>query len=252
MGLVIGVAVVIVAAVAYWWFTRANTVNSRDGLNYVWIEPGTFEMGCSPGDGECVDSEKPVHLVTITKGLWMGQTPVTQAAYRRVIGKNYASGLSTASHFQGDHRPVESVNWDDASAYCSAIGMRLPTEAEWEYAARAGSTASRYGDINAIAWYGINSGGQTHDVAQKQPNAWKLYDMLGNVWQWTADWHDRNYYSQSPSQDPHGPVSGQQRVLRGGGWGDVARVVRVSDREVGLPNIRFIIVGFRCVGEALP
>jgi formylglycine-generating enzyme required for sulfatase activity len=157
-------------------------VNPKDGLKYVWIPPGRFTMGCSEGDTECEDDEKPAHEVTITIGFWLGQTPVTQAAYQRVTGSN-------PSHFSGSERPVESVSLNDALRYCVAISGRLPTEAEWEYAARAGSTGARYGDVNEIAWYATNSGGRTHDVGQKQASVFGLYDVLGNVWQWTADWY---------------------------------------------------------------
>ena len=241
-------------------------VNAKDGLRYVWIPAGTFQMGCSPGDNDCDYQEKPAHTVRISKGFWMGQTLVTQAAYQRVRGSN-------PSHFHGDQLPVETVTWDDANGYCAAVGMRLPTEAEWEYA-RAGDTASRYGDVDAISWYGDNSGNQridskalyeqdksnywnklvangnaTHAVGQKQPNGWKLYDMLGNVWEWTSDWYDKDYYSQSPSQDPRGPSSGTYRVLRGGSWGNSARVVRVSNRDRGGPGDRDNDGGFRCAGE---
>jgi len=217
-------------------------VNPKDGLTYVWIPPGTFPMGCSPGDNECETDERPAHTVTITKGFWIGQTEVTQAAYQRVVGTN-------PSNFRGDRLPVETVSWNDANAYCAAVGMRLPAEAEWEYAARAGSTASRYGGLGAIAWYDGNSGNQTHEVGSKEPNAWKLYDMLGNVWEWVADWHDEHYYSQSPSQDPRGPSSGQYRALRGGSWYLSARSTRASYRGRVVPGFRFRSYGFRCVGE---
>jgi formylglycine-generating enzyme required for sulfatase activity len=222
-------------------------VNHRDGLSYVWIHPGKFQMGCSPGDNECYDSEKPTHSVTITKGFWMGQTPVTQAAYRHVTGAN-------PSHVQYEQHPVVSVTWFDASDYCAAVGMRLPTEAEWEYAARAGSRGSRYGDLDAIAWYDGNSNDQMHDVAQKQPNAWKLYDMLGEVEQWTADWYGE--YSQTPVENPHGPNSGGDfgpvKVLRGGGAFGHSSFARASNRSLDLQVSESPSRGFRCAGESLP
>ena len=222
-------------------------VNSRDRLTYVWIEPGTFHMGCSPGDGDCRKDEMPAHSVTITRGFWMGQTAVTQAAYQRVKGSNPSS-------LKGDQRPVVDVNWYDAVAYCSAVGMRLPTEAEWEYAARAGSSASRYGDLDLVAWWGGNSGNQLHDVAQKQPNGWGLFDMLGNVWQWTADWYSENYYNQPPPRDPKGPPSGTEKVARGGAFHTRGDFVRLSHRGNGgnLPGHVSTVLGFRCSAEKLP
>jgi formylglycine-generating enzyme required for sulfatase activity len=215
-------------------------VNAKDGLEYVWIPPGTFTMGCSPGDSLCDSDEKPVHQVTITKGFWLGKTPVTQQAYRQVTGND-------PSHFKGANRPVESITWDEARVYCSAIGGRLPTEAEWEYAARAGSTQALYGDIDRIAWYSANSGSQTHDVGQKQPNGFGLYDMLGNVWQWTADWYGT--YRESPDRDPAGPASGTYRVLRGGAWDHNPRGEHASYRNWVDPGKRNYTFGFRCVGE---
>jgi hypothetical protein len=158
-------------------------VNTKDGLTYVWIPPGSFMMGCSPEDSECFFYENPPHRVTITKGFWLGQTVVTQLAYQRVKGDN-------PSNLTGANRPVEQVTWYESSQYCLRIGGRLPTEAEWEYAARAGTTGSRYGNLDQIAWYANNSDNQTHGVALKPPNAWGLYDMLGNVNQWVSDWYD--------------------------------------------------------------
>ncbi|MGA3210333.1 MAG: formylglycine-generating enzyme family protein [Terriglobales bacterium] len=220
----------------------ASKVNPKDNLTYVWIPSGKFQMGCSPGDSKCGEDEKPRHEVTITKGFWMGQTAVTQEAYQHVTEIN-------PSHFHGDQLPVENVTWDDAVAYCTAVGMKLPTEAEWEYAARAGSTALRYRDVDAIAWHEGNSGNQTHAVGLKQPNAWKLYDMLGNVWQWTADWYDPGYYAHSESQDPEGPTGGKYRTLRGGSWGISSRLCRASLRFGVAPDSRDSSYGFRCVGQ---
>jgi formylglycine-generating enzyme required for sulfatase activity len=140
---------------------------------------------------------------------------------------------------------VEYLTWTDSQNFCVATGMRLPTEAEWEYAARAGSTGSRYGDIDSIAWHYGNSNGKTHEVGQKQPNEWGLYDMLGNVWQWTADWY-ADQYSGNNETDPKGPSSGQYRALRGGSWDLLSKGVRVSYRVFSFP--RDYGVGFRCAG----
>jgi formylglycine-generating enzyme required for sulfatase activity len=221
-------------------------VNPADGLTYVQIPPGTFVMGCSSADTECDRDEKPAHRVTIRKGFRMGQTPVTQEAYQRVTGKS-------PGYFKGANFPVESVNWEEAQAYCQATGMRLPTEAEWEYAARAGDAASRYGELDRVAWYGPNSGNKTHEVMQKQPNAWNLYDMLGNVWQWTADWYGAYIYgaytADGDFRDPQGPATGKIRALRGGSWGNGPAFVRVSVRSGNEPENRSNVVGFRCAGD---
>jgi formylglycine-generating enzyme required for sulfatase activity len=214
-------------------------VNPKDGLTYVWIAPGQFMMGCSPGDGQCRDSEKPLHLVKISKGFWIGQTLVTQAAYQRVTVDS-----RKPIDFPGERLPVKQVSWDEARSYCKAVGMRLPTEAEWEYAARAGSTTARYGDLGAIARYHDNSGDSTKPVAQRQPNAWGLYEMEGNVWEWVQDWYDRNYYGQSPATDPQGPSSGLSRVLRGGSWVSNGRV---SFRYALEPGSHYNDSAFRCV-----
>jgi len=227
-------------------------VNPKDGLKYVWIPPGTFMMGCSPGDNECYDYEKPPHQVTITKGFWLGQTEATVAAYRKFAGSTGAR-MPAAPEFNAgwnnQDMPIVNVSWDDATGFCVWAGGRLPTESEWEYAARGGSTEARYGPIDEVAWYANNSGLKTHDVGQKRANAFGLYDMLGNVWEWVNDWHDQNYYQNSPSQDPPGPASGQYRVLRGGSWVDVPRLVRVSFRGRMVPAFSYGTFGFRCSGE---
>jgi len=217
-------------------------VNPKDGLKYVWIPAGQFRMGCSQGDTGCYPDERP-HVVSIAKGFWLGQTPVTQAAYSRVAGTN-------PSAFKGDSLPVDSATWPEAEQYCKAVGGRLPTEAEWEYAARAGNSNTRYGDLNAIAWYRNNSGGITQAVGTKAPNSWDLYDMLGNVWQWTADWYGpTNFAGQQESADPKGPPNGDKRVLRGGSWNNDPSRVRVSlrNRDWRGPNSpRAGAYGLRC------
>jgi formylglycine-generating enzyme len=200
--------------------------NLKDGLKYVFIPAGKFVMGCSPGDTECDTDEKPPHAEQIPNGFWLGQTEVTQAAWKKM------NGGDAPSHFKGDELPVESVDWNQANAYCQAIGGRLPTEKEWEYAARAGTTGPRYGALDAIAWYTANSGGTTHRAGRKQANAFGLYDMLGNVWEWTSDNYDA-----------------QRKTMRGGSWSGNAGGVRVSFRIGNVPSTRYVEFGFRCVGE---
>jgi len=213
--------------------------NPKDGLTYVWIPPpasGTFLMGCSPGDAECYPDEKLPHAEQIANGFWLGQTEVTQAAWKKV------NGGDSPSHFKGDQLPVENVNWNQAGAYCKAIGGRLPTEKEWEYAARAGTTGARYGSLDGIAWNSGDSRNTTHPVSLKPPNAFGLYDMLGNVWEWVAD--DWAAY-------PGGSITACKgcKVVRGGSWDRNSMYVRASDRHQVPPSTRSSDIGFRCVGD---
>jgi formylglycine-generating enzyme required for sulfatase activity len=179
------------------------------------IPAGTFAMGSA--STEALPDQKPVHAITISRGFWLGKTEVTQGLWKAAMGSNPANFQS------GDNYPVEQVSWDDCQRFIAKLNQltgknsfRLPTEAEWEYACRAGTTSERYGDLNAVAWYSANSGNLTHSVAQKLPNDWGLYDTLGNVDEWCADWWSETFYSQSPAVDPQGPPSGAKRVLRGG------------------------------------
>jgi len=260
----------------------AKKVNPKDGLTDLLIPPGTFTMGCSPEDLECEGGEKPAHEVTLTKGFWMGQTPVTKGAwkpYAQATGKAMPPEKIlqwTVNAVDGnDSLPVVAVTWDEAAGYCGWAGMRLPSEAQWEYAARAGTTGARYGNLDEIAWYADNSGRLLIDstaiwntdaanygqrlfdngngpkpVGQKLPNAYGLYDMLGNVAQWTTDWYDERYYQTSEKQDPSGPPGGTLRALRGGSWSFDPRLVRVSARLSDVPpGKRGINFGLRCVGE---
>jgi formylglycine-generating enzyme required for sulfatase activity len=185
-------------------------------------------MGCSAGDRECFAWEKPGHAINIEKGFWIGQTEVTQDAYQRVIHTN-------PSRYRGALLPVDQVGWRDARAYCETVGMRLPTEAEWEYAARGGSPLARYGDIDRVSWYDRNSGDTTHAVGQKEPNSYGLFDTLGNVWEWVED-----AYKDS-GQD--------MKILRGGAFFNLARDVRVSDRLWAVPETTHRDIGFRCAGD---
>jgi len=220
-------------------------INPIDEQRYVFIPPGRFSMGCSLNDSECDADEKPLHEVEITVGFWIGQTEVTQAAYESVTKRNPSS-------YRRPDQPVETVSWDEANSYCQSTGLRLPSEAEWEYAARAGSNEIRYGILDQIAWLETNSRGRPQPVATKLPNRWGLYDMLGNVWEWTADWYAGGYYTSNVSRDPQGPPSspGHRRVLRGGAWSSHARGVRVSNRDwMGPRNRGNPSFGFRCAGD---
>lgn len=181
-------------------------VNPRDSLNYVWIPPGTFTMGCSPGDDNCKVDEKPPHRVTISAGFWLGQIQVPVKAYQ-----NYAAERGRKAVFNDLdlNLPVGAfdVSWYDAWDYCGWAGGRLPTEAEWEYAARGGTTQSRYGEnLDDIAWYLENGNRKEHEGGLKKPNPFGLFDMLGNLWEWVNDWYDPNYYQHSPDQDRRGRV----------------------------------------------
>jgi len=267
-------------------FTVQAKVNANDGLKYAWIPPGTFMMGCSPGDSACGGNEKPAHQVTLSKGLWLGQTEVTVGAYKRFTRES-GKGMPTEPDFMGralnsgwanDAMPIVNVSWDDATAYCSWAGGRLPTEAEWEYAARAGCTEARYGPPDEIAWYADNSGEARIDsariwnekeqskyaerlrdngnrmrgAAQKRANGFGLFDMLGNVWEWVSDWYGEKYYQGSPERDPPGATSSEHRVLRGGSWVNSADGMRLSLRVMSKPGVGSVNLGFRCVREVIP
>lgn len=221
-------------------------------MEFVWIRPGSFMMGCSSGDTECYAEEKPAHRVAITRAFELGRYQVTQQQYEAALGSN-------PSYFPAASQPVEGVSWDDAQKFCEALNAkkdgylyRLPTEAEWEYAARAGDTTSRYGPLNEIAWYADNSEGRTHPVGLKKPNAFGLYDTLGNVWEWVQDRYDPDYYSHSAASDPQGADNGEYRIARGGSWRGIARgPARVSSRYIVKSSVRSIVIGFRCARQTL-
>jgi len=242
---------------------RAGTVriNPNDGQPYVWIPPGEFLMGCSPGDQECYDDEKPPRRVRLTRGFWLGQTEVSVGAYKQYAAK---MGISSPSEpvlgstklnpdWSDPEQPMVMISWQAAKSYCESWARgRLPTEAEWEYAARAGTTGARYGELDAIGWHANNSGGAIRRVKQKQPNAWGLYDTLGSVNEWTADWYEQTYYSTGPAVDPQGPADGQVRVPRGGSWYNPPRFLRLSARPKSVPDRRNPGLGVRCACDRLP
>ena len=215
-------------------------VNPKDGLKYLWIPPGTFNAGCSPGDDECFEDEYPSRKTVLTHGFWLSQTEVTQAAFRNIMGYN-------TSVLEGDNLPVDSVSWVEADVYCRAIGGRLPSEAEWEWAARAGTTGARYDKLDDIAWYLNNANFTTHPVGTKKPNAFGLYDMLGNVVEWTYTF----YWVQLNQENvnPIGPTTAEYKSLRGGGWWDDPELIRVSYRRHFETTDEDYNLGFRCAAD---
>lgn len=250
----------------------------RHLLRYVWIPKGSFEMGCSAGDSECDPVEKPARKVVLSKGFWIGQTEVTVGAYKHFVQKTgnkmppeprWLDRFLNAG-WHDSEQPIVNVTLNEAQAFCTWAGGRLPTESEWEYAARAGSTVARYDDIKSIAWYSddsgtvpfngeaimrsdpkdygellYKSGAHPHPVGEKTPNRWNLYDTLGNVWEWT------NTVFPGPNQQNEGSKSAdsdvQNQVLRGGAWSFTARLNRASAKGSAPRRHRSTSIGFRCV-----
>ncbi len=252
--------------------TKTITLPGGATMEMVWCPPGTFMMGSPKGEvgrGRYENS----HQVRLTQGFWMAKTEVTQAQWKSVMGKN-------PSFFMGNNLPVENVSWEDCHEFCKKTGLQLPTEAQWEYACRAGSTTALpngpiqiLGENNApvldpIAWYGGNSSvgwtgvdgydtsdwsekqypsgkAGTHPVGKKKPNAWGLYDMIGNVWEWCEDWYGA--YPSGSVTNPRGASSGTDRVARGGSWGSKAAYCRSASRFLRNPLSTYNVLGFRPV-----
>jgi formylglycine-generating enzyme required for sulfatase activity len=222
-------------------------VNPMDGQTYVWIPPGEFTMGCSEADSECTDDEKPTHPVSIDKGFWLGQTEVTLAAYRK-----YADRLGATVPDGAGDMPATEVSWAEAKTYCAAVGGRLPTEAEWEYAARGGKPGAYYGVVPEIAWYAGNSGDAPHAVGKKKPNAYGLYDVLGNVREWVLDRYFNKYDVAAPAtgdavEQPLAPNA--STVARGGFWESEAAAIRLSHRSALATDSADPSIGWRCASD---
>ncbi|MDR1242621.1 MAG: formylglycine-generating enzyme family protein [Deltaproteobacteria bacterium] len=227
-----------------------KTCTNSIGMEFILIPSGSFTMGTDKDFEDASDDERPQHRVSISKPFYLGKYEVTQAQWTAVMGNN-------PSKFKGRRNPVEQVSWDDAQDFIQRLNQqegharyRLPTEAEWEYAARAGTTGVYPSGDDAYsfgryAWHRDNSRWTTHPVGQKQPNAWGLHDMHGNVWEWVQDWYGERYYSDSPGVDPTGPSSGSDRVERGGSWLNAAEHCRSANRINRAPVNRSLIIGFR-------
>ena len=235
----------------YFQIPRRQAINVSEslGLNFVYIPSGTFTMGSPPEEKDRYEDEKQYN-VTLTEGFYIQTTEVTQRQWTAVMGNN-------PSFFQncGDDCPVDHVSWNDVQEFIRKLNQqegsdvyRLPTEAEWEYACRAGSTTRFcYGDdekrLGEYAWFEENSDGRTHPVGQKKPNAWGLYDMHGNVWEWCQDWYGE--YPHGPVIDPKGPSKGSGRVLRGASAFNASWNVRSALRTNDPPDFRGGVAGFR-------
>jgi formylglycine-generating enzyme required for sulfatase activity len=234
-------------------------------LKLAYVVPGSFRMGADDGEAD----ERPAHEVRLTRGFWVGTAEVTQAQYEAVTQSGAepgAAGRGKPSSFVNPQNPVESVSWDDAMAFCATLTAReqaagrlpagleyrLPTEAEWEYAARGGSRSRGYlysgsNSATAVAWHDANSGNAPHPVARRAPNELGLYDLSGNVWEWCLDGYDPGYYAQSAATDPVNLKTVDRRVFRGGCWGFSSKFVRSSCRAGFQPGYVCDGLGFRVI-----
>jgi formylglycine-generating enzyme required for sulfatase activity len=221
-------------------------------LDLIWVSPGTFTMGSPREEPERNKAEGPETRVTFSRGFWLGKTEVTQAQYEAVMGKNPSTFKNV-----GPAAPVENVSWIDAMAFCRKLNDReaaagrlpegysytLPTEAQWEFANRAGTTGAYPGEPTAMAWTVGNSDGTTHLVAGLKPNLWGFYDMSGNVLEWCYDWYGD--YPGGSVTDPSGPTHGYYRMARGGSWRTDVLLTRSAARAGGSEGRRDYTIGFR-------
>ncbi len=240
-----------------WISPKTKQVLQRLIDNMIKVDGGTFMMGATSSrsrnslsnyDSDASSDESPVHSVRLSD-FSIGKYEVTQEEWEAVMGNN-------PSKFKGANKPVERVSWNDCQEFIKKLNLltglqfRLPTEAEWEYAARGGNKYRGYkysgsNTIGDVAWYWYNSSETTHQVGTKRPNELGLYDMSGNVMEWCSDWYSDSYYSSSPTTNPTGPTTGSYRVYRGGSWRNDAQGCRVSFRYYSSPDYRNYDIGFR-------
>lgn len=228
------------------WLTPTY-VDPHSGIEFVLVKGGCFRMGTSAPDSPSF--ERPAHEVCVDD-FYLGRYEVTQEQFETILGTN-------PSVFRGEKRPVENVSWHDVQDFLAGLGQvnaldfRLPTEAEWEYAARSGGNNEKWAGVNykdrlsEYAWHDDNSRVKTNNVGRLQPNALGLYDMSGNVFEWCADWFGSGYYADSPRSNPPGPKNGVQRVVRGGSWQGIPAMLQTQKRFGAYPDLRFSSLGFR-------
>lgn len=233
-----------IAASALAWRVR----DTGTGIEMLLVPPGTFQMGCvmASSQSSCPSWEEPVHQVTLTNAYYLGRYEVTQAQWAGAMGSNPSF---FGAYADSPNRPVEEVRFTTIQGFLSATGLRLPTEAEWEYACRAGTPTPWYNGstvdstVGVLAWYNLNAGSQTHAVGGKAPNGFGFNDMYGNVWEWVSDWYGA--YSSMAQTNPTGPATGNSRVIRGGAWNQPTSMVRSSTRMDKAPGASDVNLGFR-------
>ena len=211
-----------------------DTAKTINGIECVLVKAGTFIMG-SPTDEIGRTSREVQHKITLTQDFWISKYPITVKQY---------------NGYEENRHPVANVNWTQADEWARSVGGRLPTEAQWEFAARGGNKSNGYiysgsNDLDDVCWYGGNSGNKTNPVGEKLPNELGIYDMSGNVWEWCSDWHDN--YGANAAKNPTGPVTGERRVIRGGSWDSTAYGCRVANRSGFKPSDSNYDFGFRVV-----
>ena len=259
IGVLLGFLIILIAALVFaaWLLGARDARNApkitknQMGMEFVTVAPGAFIMGSDDGRND----EKPAHQVTITKGFLIGRYEVTAGQWKAVMGKE-------PPNFKSDFLPVQFVSWDNAQEFIGRLNQRndgyvyrLPTEAEWEYACRAGTTGAYPDNLEWLAFYEANSGHRVHQVGEKHPNAWGVYDMNGNMEEWCQDWYDKDYYAHSPETDPQGPSSGKERAVRGGSFLDLGPFsaavdnskLRSAARSQSIPAGILDTYGFRIV-----
>ncbi len=224
--------------------------DSKSNIEFVWVPGGCYEMGCGSWTKDCVKDELPVHEVCVD-GFWLGKYEVTQGQWRSLMRSNYSKFT------WGDSHPVENVSWNDAQKFIKILNdqqggkyrFRLPTEAEWEYAARSGGKPEMFAggnDVNTVAWFRANSRYATHPVGKKAPNGLGIYDMSGNVWEWCQDLEGVRSYARHTKNNPVIlDKASKHRVVRGGGYNSFSRLVRCSQRSGHMPGVRNSNIGFR-------